>query len=438
MSVFGIGGPEPFDLVRKRLWERQRCSLERMLALLIERNPFWKGRLEGIPPGSIRAPEDLQTVPLLEKDELLDDQVQHPPYGTNLSFPLSCYVRLHQTSGTTRAVPVRFLDTRESWARFVDMWVRIYEACGVTDRDRIFLPFSFGPFIGFWGAFEAALQIGAFVVTGGGMSTRARIRAILEHQITVLPATPTYALHMAEQAAADGIRLADSSVRLLIVAGEPGGSIPAVRERIREAWGAQVRDHWGMTEVGALGYECPVVERRMHLFEEDCIAEVVDPQTGRPVAPGSDGELVITTLWRPGQPVIRYRTGDIVRLAPHQRCPCGVPWIGLDGGILGRRDHMVFIRGNNVYPTAIEEVIRSVPEVAEYEAVVTRRGALTELTLRIEPVPEAEGMADTICKRIQELIRDRFYFRAEVVAVPPGNLPRWELKARRWKVELAN
>ena len=418
---------------RERIWRRQRAALLHLLQLLIDKNPFWQGRLRFAQLPKLERPEDIRQLPLLSKEELVQDQVDHPPYGTNLTYPNHHYVRLHQTSGTTRAVPLRFLDTRESWARFVDMWVGIYETVGVTQHDRLFFPFSFGPFIGFWGAFEAAQQIGAFVVTGGGMSSRARLSAILEHRITVLPATPTYALHLAQQAEELGVDLRSSAVRLLIVAGEPGGSVPEIRGQLEQHWNARVWDHWGMTEVGALGVECPVVRGRMHLNEEHCIAEVLDPDQGNPVRPGEEGELVITTLWRAGQPVVRYRTGDMVRLAPPEPCQCGSPYIGLEGGILGRRDHMLFIRGNNVYPAAIEALVRQVPGIAEFEGIVSRKGAMTELTVRIEPEPGHSEAADRIAQALQELIRDRLHFRATVLPVAPGTLPRWELKANRWK-----
>lgn len=420
---------------RRLIWERQRSALVRLLRLLRDRNAFWAARLRDVQPDDLAEPGDLRRLPLLTKDELVEDQVANPPYGSALTYPRACYVRMHQTSGTTRAVPLRFLDTRESWARFIEMWLRIYEAFGVTDRDRIFLPFSFGPFIGFWGAFEAAQRLGAFVVTGGGMSSRARLDAIIEHEITVLPCTPTYGMHLAEKAAEHGIELTRCPVRLLIVAGEPGGSVASVRSKLQSAWGAQVRDHWGMTEVGALGFECPASPGRLHLFEEDCIAEVISVPDGQPAGPGEEGELVITTLWRAGHPVLRYRTGDMVRLAPAEPCSCGMPYIGLDGGILGRRDHMLFIRGNNVYPSAIEAIVRELPEIAEFEAVLSRRGALAELLLRIEPVPEAADRAAELSRQLQDAIRDRLHFRATIEAVPPGSLPRWELKARRWRFE---
>ena len=423
-----------YEAEREALWLRQRQALERLLRLVRQRNRFWAEKLRSWSDRPIRTYADLRTLPVTDKEELVRDQEAHPPYGTNLTFPLTHYVRLHQTSGTTRATPLRWLDTQASWSRFVDLWVQIYRWVGVHRGDRVMFPFSFGPFIGFWGAFEAAQQMGLFCLSGGGMTSKVRIKALLLHGITVLPCTPTYALHLAEVASAEGIDLRDSAVRLLIVAGEPGGSIPEVRQRIQTAWDAEVKDHWGMTEVGALGVECPAVPRRMHLLEEACIAEVVDPATGEPVTAGGEGELVITTLWRDGSPVIRYRTGDMVRLTPPQKCPCGTSFIGLDGGILGRRDQMIFIRGNNVYPSALESVVRTFPEVMEFRITVDRSRAMPEVLVEIEPQASLAGQTEALTRRVAEAIRERLHFRAQVQAVPPGSLPRYELKARRLQI----
>ena len=416
---------------RRRLWLRQLSMLQRLVRLLRQRNRFWSKRLEAAGVRSISSCEEFRRLPLLAKDELVRDQEQNPPYGTNLTYPLDRYVRLHQTSGTTGSVPLRWLDTAQSWARFVDLWVEIYRSLGVSRGDRLLFPFSFGPFIGFWGAFEAAQRLGLFCLSGGGMSSNARIRALFEHRITVLPCTPTYALHLAEVAASEGVDLAGSQVRLLIVAGEPGGSVPGVRQRIAEAWGAEVRDHWGMTEVGALGVECPCVPCRLHLLEEACIAEVLDPASGAEVEPGREGELVITTLWRDASPVLRYRTGDMVRPAPAERCRCGSYYIGFDGGILGRRDQMLFVRGNNVYPAALEDVVRAFAEVAEFEITVDRSRPLTEVTITVEPVCPQRMPESELAERVGRAIRDRFGFRVQVRVVPAGTLPRYELKARR-------
>src|SRR5262249_44062081 len=166
-----------------------------------------------------------------------------------------------------------------------------------------------------------------------------------------------------------------SPVRALIVAGEPGGNVPGTRARIEAAWGARVFDHSGMTEVGPLGIECPEAPGGLHLIESVCLPEVIDPTTGRPVPPGVPGELVLTTFDRPGRPLIRYRTGDLV-CADARPCPCGRSWVRLDGGIRGRVDDMIVLRGNNLYPGALQAVLHCFPEVAEYRVEVDRSAPL--------------------------------------------------------------
>jgi phenylacetate-CoA ligase len=303
-------------------------------------------------------------------------------------------------------------------------WDAIFDIVGVRPDDRLFFAFSFGPFLGFWTAFEAAARRGYFCLPGGGMTTVARLRAIVDNRVTVVLCTPTYALHLAEVAAENLIDLAGSPVRMLVVAGEPGGSIVATRQRIETAWGAWVFDHYGLTEVGPVAVECVENPNGLHILETEYIAEVIDAETGAPQATGKPGELVITNLGRVGSPVVRYRTGDVVCVETNS-CPCGRPFMRLKGGILGRTDDMIHVRGNNVYPSALEAIIRRYPEIAEYKIAIDESLAMTQVRIDIE-APES-ALADKVARDIQE----ELLFRAEVLAVPLGSLPRFEMKARR-------
>jgi phenylacetate-CoA ligase len=370
----------------------------------------------------------LAQLPLTTKAELVADQEAHPPYGTALTYPVERYNRLHQTSGTTTGRPLRWLDTPESWQALLDIWQDKFDLMGLWPGDRLFFPFSFGPFLGFWAAFAAASRAGYLSLPGGGMSSAARLRFLLEHQVTVVFCTPSYALHLAETARAEGIDLAASPVRMLVVAGEPGGGIPATRRHIEAAWGARLFDHYGLTEVGPTAVECLENPGGMHVMERDYIAEVIDPASGAPVPPGRPGELVVTNLCRVGSPLIRYRTGDLVRVDP-EPCPCGRAWLRLAGGVLGRTDDMIHLRGNNLYPTALEAILRRFAEVAEYRVTVDRTGPLTEVRIEVEPLPAAcnAGLAG----RVGRAVRNELFFRAEVAEVPPGSLPRFEMKAKR-------
>jgi phenylacetate-CoA ligase len=414
---------------RGELESLQARRLADLLAEVLPLNRFYIRKLAAaeIEPEDLRTPADLRLLPFTTKAELLADQEHDSPYGQILTYPLHRYNRLHQTSGSA-GKPLRWLDTPESWDWCLDNWRQIYDIVGLRADDCLYFAFSFGPFLGFWTAFEAAAERGNLCLPGGGLSSSARLRAIIEARATVVLCTPTYALRLAEVAGAEGIHLAGSAVRALIVAGEPGGSVPQTRRRIEEAWGARVFDHHGMTEIGPAAVECIENPGGMHLLESEYIAEIIDPQTELPVTPGDVGELVLTNLGRAGSPLLRYRTGDLVR-ADTNPCPCGRPYLRFEAGILGRSDDMIVIRGNNVFPSALEAILRRFPEVAEYRIEVHASSTLPALRVEIEPTT-AEPPTSVV-ERVDRAIRDELLFRAEVTAVPPGSLPRFEMKAHR-------
>jgi phenylacetate-CoA ligase len=415
---------------RSVLEELQTLRLTEMLTSVVPRNRFWSKKFEaaGIDPASIRTLEDLRRLPLTSKQEIVDNQNEQSPYGSNLSFPSTRYRRLHQTSGTTGR-PIRWMDTQESWDWFMECWRQIYTLAGLQPWDRLFFPFSFGPFIGFWAAFEGALRFGNFCIAGGGMSTPVRLQAMIENEATIVCCTPTYAMRMAEVAAQEGIDLKETSVRLLVVAGEPGGAIPATRARLEELWEARVIDHWGMTELGSLGVESEDRTGGLYVLETECIAEILNPDTLQPADPGEVGELVVTNLGRHGSPLIRYRTRDLVK-ASTDPDPAGRSLLWLEGGILGRSDDMVIVRGNNVFPSSIEAVVREIPEVAEFQIELMTVRAMQELSVVIEPVPTEQDAASLI-GRVQSLLKQRLGFDISVRGAAPGELPRFELKSRR-------
>jgi phenylacetate-CoA ligase len=327
---------------------------------------------------------------------------------------------------------MRWLDTPESWDWMIGNWVRVYRAAGVGAGDRIFFAFSFGPFLGFWVGFEAAARVGCLAIPGGGMRSAARLRSIVETSATVLCCTPTYAIHLAEVAAAENISLASANVRTLIVAGESGGSVAATRAYISKLWhGASVVDHHGMTEIGPVSYGCPKIPGVLHVIEDSYIAEVIDPLTGRPVPHGVPGELVLTNLGRLGSPLLRYRTSDIVQTAPREQCLCGTMDLALNGGILGRTDDMLVVRGVNVYPSAVENIVRGFEAVTEYRVEIQNHRTLPELRIQIEAAPDHAGHS-TLAHRLEAALTNAFTLRIPVSLVPPGSLPRFEMKARRW------
>jgi phenylacetate-CoA ligase len=394
--------------------DRQSERIRVLLGEVLPSNRFYVRKLAGCDPDAL---------PFTTKAELAADQLEHAPYGSNLTYPLARYCRMHQTSGTASGRPLRWLDTPESWDWLLGCWTAIYVRLDLRPEDVFFFPFSFGPFLGFWTAFEAAARAGYLVLPGGGLSSTARLQFLLEHRATVICCTPTYALHLAEIAAQEGIDLAGSPVRLLIVAGEPGGSIPGTRQRIEAVWGARVIDHYGMTEVGPVAVEPIDRPGCLEVLEDRFVAEVLELDGSSPVTEGQVGELVLTNLGRIGSPLIRYRTGDVVKA-----CRATDGRLFLEGGIIGRTDDMIHVRGNNIYPAAIEAVVRRFPEVAEFRIIVDRTGPLADLSLEIEPTDGAVvGLADAVARAL----RDDLLFRMAVVVVPPDSLPRYEMKARR-------
>jgi phenylacetate-CoA ligase len=395
--------------------ERRRAQWSRLgpnLPELRRSNAFYRAKLP-------KAARELNELPFTTKAELSEDQAAHPPFGTNLTYPLDQYVRLHQTSGTTGR-PLRFLDTAESWSWWRQCWQSVYRAAGVTARDRIFFAFSFGPFVGFWSAFGGAERLGALCLTGGAMTTTERVAAIVATEATVLMSTPTYALRLAEAAREEGIDLAQSALRVSIHAGEPGASIPATRERIEKELGVEAFDHTGATEVGAHGFSCSARDG-VHINESEFIVEVLDA-FGRTQDEG-EGELVLTNLGRWGMPAIRYRTGDRVS-AVRGTCSCGRTLVKLAGGITGRVDDMVTVRGVNVFPSAIEAIVRRFDGVGEYRLELARVREMDELRCVVE------APAD-VADQVGAAIHRELGIRCLVEAVAAGSLPRFEMKARR-------
>ncbi len=400
------------DELRDRHLKKLQAGLGEVLAA----NPFWRDRLH-----DVRSWDDFERLPLTTKAELLEDQAAHPPFGTNLTYPIDRFVRLHQTSGSSGDQPLRWLDTAESWEWWLRIWAdEVYRAAGVKAGDRVFLAFSFGPFIGFWSAFGGAQRLGALTISGGAMTSEQRLRSIIDVGATVLLSTPTYALRLADVASELGLDLRGSGVRVTLHAGEPGASIPATRAAIEEAYGATCFDHTGMTELGPTGFSCSQRDG-IHLIESEFIFEVLDADGHT----SAEGELVATNLGRWGMPLIRYRTGDRVR-ASRQQCSCGSPFVKLLGGIQGRVDDMFTVRGVNLFPSQVEDIVRRYPQIVEFVIERRRERQMDEVSLLIETVDD-----DFSTDRIEADLRQALGVRLGCRVVERGTLPRSELKSKR-------
>jgi phenylacetate-CoA ligase len=383
--------------------------LRELVDFVRQRNPFQRARLEG------------DELPLLTKAELVEDQRGHPPFGTNLTYPPEEYTQLHLTSGTT-GPPLKVLDTADDWAWWRRLFAHTLSVAGIGPGDRVALAFSFGPHVQFWAAKEGLQELGAMAVPLGGMTSVQRLQTIADVSASALMCTPTYALRLLEVALEERLEGAFESIGAVICTGEPGASLPTVRLRIEEGFAARCVDHAGLTEVGPFGYPCPT--GGLHLYDEEFVCEILD-QRLRPTPTGERGELVLTPLKRTGFPVVRYRTGDIV-VNTNERCDCGHSDRWLPGGILGRADDMVVIRGMNVYPSAIEEAVRSVSRSGEFRITFySEQSGMDEIKLEVE----LAGAGDA--RRLQETMRQQLGLRVRVVPVAPGILPRVDGKSRR-------
>lgn len=423
-------GPPLIDRVRLR--SNQWRKLRSIVLNLATTDSFYGTKIREweLKVSRLNRIEDfIAQVPFTTKADIQADRAAHPPFGTNLTRAIHQYTRFCQTSGTSTGEPMAWVDTPESWEAMLKCWQRVFEAAGlVKGRDRIFFAFSFGPFLGFWTAYEAAAK-DFLVIPAGGLSSQARLEAMARYGATVLCCTPTYALRLGELIGeSSGVERMSLRINKIIVAGETGGSVPEVRKRLEKLWDARVFDHHGMTEVGPVSYESEDMPRCLIVMEEAYLAEIVDPKTGEEVPDGECGELILTTLDRTACPLLRYRTGDWVKKKLHRGR------LVLEGGIMSRVDDMVVVRGVNVYPSAIEAVVREFPEVIEFMVEQRKVDAMDEIELLVE----MDGnVAKPLLKRIETKLRDTFSLRIPVKLAEPQSLPRHEFKAKRWRLVTA-
>jgi phenylacetate-CoA ligase len=428
--------PKTETLARDQIEALQLAKLRHQMEWAAARSPWYMRALSSAraSPDSMGTLADLRRLPVLTREDWMTSQFEHPPYGEIPVIGGEGAIRIHTTSGTTGKGPLRALDSRKDWAWIAEMWAYGIWGCGIRPGDTAYIAFGYGSFIGFWGLHYAMEKIGVLNVPGGAQTTAARVRQILDFGATVVASTPTYALRLAQEAETLGVDLRGSAVRRLILSGEPAGSIPQTKALIEEQWGAKAYDTAGMTEIGTIMvFECAQQPGGTHIIEDHVIEEVVDPESLEPVDYGERGERVVTSFGRGGTPLLRYRTGDLVCRVPASTCSCGRGFDIYEGGILGRVDDMKIIRGTNVYPRAIEAIVREFSEVDEFQTVITREGVRDEITLRVELRPEWDsdrwdGLAETLHNRLA-VAHEGLNFRIE--RAPEGELPRFELKATR-------
>lgn len=420
--------PVTETMPRADLADRQWRKLERALARAREGSPFWAAR---IPDGISSLKDYAERMPILRKADLVAAEAEAPPYGTLPSTDPSLGVRYHQTSGTSGNTPLRTFDTARDWAWAVDMWCTALHGVGIRPGQRACVAFGYGLFIGFWGMQDALMRMGCQVFPTGAMDSRSRVQLLVDKRIEVLASTPTYALRLLETAREMGIDLArDSNLKRVIASAEPMSA--ATRRTITDGFGAPVTDIAGMTELGTIFmFEC--LSGSPHIIENNYIEEIIDPDTGRPVEYGERGVRVTTGLGREGIQVFRYWTEDVVIKRPWDECGCGRSWDWYEGGIIGRHDDMRKIRGIPVTPVLIEDVVRTFPEVFEFQSVLRSVRGLDGILIRVEP---HTGFGVTgLDERIRAEVKRKVGLQPDVELVGPGVLPRFEAKAVRFHDE---
>ena len=425
-------------LPQEKLQALQLKKFKRIAEWAYNNSPFYR-RLyqeEGLEPEDIKDFEDIQKVPKIEKGMMREVQRRDPfPYGDMMTVPLERVTAFRQTSGTT-GTPVYQADTWQDWEWWSESWCYILYAQGYRDTDRVFIPFGYNIFVAFWAGHYAAEKLGCEVVPGGVLDTQSRILKMQELKCNAFMATPTYVLGMADTAinklGIDPVK--DLNIQKITCAGEPGASIPTTKKRMEDAWGAKVYDHIGATEIGAWSYECTEQPGGLHVNEGFFLVEIEDIETGEIITePGREGKMIITALDRMAKPCIRFDSKDVIRWADHQ-CDCGRTFRLIDGGVVGRSDDITKVKGVLLAPTAIEEVVRSIPELGnEYEVVVSKKRDIDDILLKIEVLPGKEAEQESILFRLKDQLRVKTNLGYKIEVHPYGSLPRYEVKAKRFK-----
>lgn len=420
-------------LPRARLDALHLSRVQALAHYAYEHTAFYRRKFDdaGIKPGDIRSLADFKTkVPLTDKSEFIALQQERPPYGDTMALPDAFVAHHCETSGTTGvplAIPYSMLDT----VRYGESWCYGYWGLGIRPSDSFYFAFGWGNFAGFWSAYWGARRMGCKVISGGGLDTRGHIQAILRIKPTVLISTPTFALRMAKVAEEMDVDLSQSSIRFTYHAGEPGPTaLPGMRDAIEKAWGAKAGELLGIAEVDAMAPGCPLGDG-VHVNEMNVFSWSLDPATQAEARDGEIGENIVTGYANTSQPLLNYRTHDIVRR--REACACGRTWVKLEGAVLGRTDFMVTVRGTNVYQTAVENILSRVPGVSmHYELVLTREHDNDAMTVRFEPEPAiAEADRARIATDASERIHQALHVRLKCEPVAPGTLPRFELKTKR-------
>ncbi|MFQ6122249.1 MAG: phenylacetate--CoA ligase family protein [Dehalococcoidales bacterium] len=412
-------------------------KLRAQLKYAYEKAPIYRKKWDeaGIKPEDVRSLEDFEQIPFLTKEEMRQDQKENPPFGSYLCVPPEEIQRVHGTSGTTGR-PTAFGVGKDDMKRIAEAHARTMWGFGMRPRDMVFIGSFFSLYWGSWGALVGTERLGATAFPfGAGVpgQTERGINWIVETKPTIFYGTPSYSLYVAEMAKGMGIDPAkDFNFRILFFSGEPGAGIPSTKKRIEETYAGICVDSGSTAEMAPWMTNCECEFRQgMHLWQDIVYAELVDPVTKKRVPYGKEGVTVYTHLERTSQPMIRFWAGDI-SLWVNDPCPCGRTYPRLPKGIYGRADDMFVVRGENVYPSAIEDVIRGIEGFGEeYRIIITREKTMDEMVVQAE---YAKGVAPEVVSQLKEKLGNELRIhglRAVVQMMEPGSLERTEFKAKR-------
>lgn len=419
---------------RDQIEEFQLAALKRQLARVEARSAYYQKIFKeaGFSAAGLKSFEDLRRLPITRKADYVVGLQEDPPFGTMRAVELNEAVRVHFSSGTTgRPSPV--LWSKRDIERWADLYARYLYAQGLRAGDVFQCMFNYSWFVGGLGATLAAQHIGALVIPGGSVDTKRQIETIREYGTKAVIGTPSFMAHVAEAAEEMGVDLAASTVSMVCVGGEPGASIPGTRERLERMWGAKMFDCYGALECQPIGWDT-ALQLGPQIAEDFIYVEILDPDTLEPVEDGQRGVLVLTHLDKEACPLVRWWTGDVV-VRDRKPTPDGRTHATLKGGVLGRADDMLIVRGVNLFPSAVEDIVRAFPGTTnEYVLVIDdsvkdpKSGFLTGVKLRVERMDDApEDLGEKLSHRLRERLQVRFV----VEVLPAGSLPRTVHKAKR-------
>ena len=417
-------------LPRVGLESIQLTRLKHLVARVYETVAPYRAKMNaaGIKPGDIQSLADLQKLPFTVKDDLRDNY----PFGL-FTVPMDQVVRVHASSGTT-GKPTVVGYTKKDIETWAGVMARALTCAGATSRDMIHNAYGYGLFTGGLGAHYGVERLGATVIPVSGGNTKRQITIMQDFGSSVLLATPSYALNLADTMAEMGVDPETLALRVGIFGAEPWSE--NMRDEVERKLNIKAVDIYGLSEVMGPGVamQCLETDRGMHIFEDHFLPEIIDPDSGEVLPPGERGELVFTTLTKEAFPLIRYRTKDLTRLVP-EPCVCGRTMVRMEK-ITGRTDDMLIIRGVNVFPSQVEHVLMGVEGVEpHYQIVVNREGNLDTMAVKVEVSDalfsdEVKNL-EKLSRKIQVEIKDLLGVTCKVQLVEPRTIQRSEGKAQR-------